>query len=145
MYIKKQNPSLDGFQFIIMSFKFQMEPKRIPVIQILNINNNHWITISTIIGVPTSTVKVHGSNHGQLPHHEQKLVADMLQSCQPDIVIHYIDVQKQANTSYCGLFSSNCTNFWSRSCHDISDHTATHHRNLFIVFAISLHDTMFLL
>ena len=42
---------------------------------------------------------------GQLPHHEQKLVADILQSCQPDIVIHYIDVQKQANTSDCGLFS----------------------------------------
>ena len=48
---------------------------------------------------------MHDSNHGQLPHHEQKLVADILQSCQPDIVIHYIDVQKQANTSDCGLFS----------------------------------------
>ena len=78
-----------------------MEPKRTPFIQILNINNNHWITISTI-GVPPSTVKVYDSNHGQLPRHEQKLV---LQSCQPDIVIHYIDVQKQANTSDCGLFS----------------------------------------
>ena len=41
------------------------------------------------------TVKVHDSNHGQLPHHEQKLVADVFQSCQPDIVIRYIDVQKQ--------------------------------------------------
>ena len=70
----------------------------------LNIHNNHWITISTI-GVPPSTVKVYDSNHGKLPHHEQKLVADILQSCQPDIVIHYIDVQKQANASDCGLFS----------------------------------------
>ena len=81
-----------------------MEPKRTPFIQILNINNNHWITISTI-GVPPSTVKVYDSSHGQLPRHEQKLVADIFQSCQPDIVIHYIDVQKQANTSDCGLFS----------------------------------------
>ena len=32
-------------------------------------------------------------------------MADFLQSCQPDIDIHYIDVQKQANTSDCGLFS----------------------------------------
>ena len=32
-------------------------------------------------------------------------MADILQSCQPDIVIHYTDVQKQANTSDCGLFS----------------------------------------
>ena len=81
-----------------------MVPKRTPFIQILNIINNHWITISTI-GVPPSTVKVYDSNHGKLPHHEQKLVADILQSCQPDIVIHYIDVQKQANTSDCSLFS----------------------------------------
>ena len=81
-----------------------MEPRRTPFIQILNINNNHWITISTN-GVPPSTVKVYDSNHGQLPRHEQKLVADIMQSCQPDIVIHYIDVQKQANTSDCGLFS----------------------------------------
>ena len=85
MYIKKQNPFIDGFQFIIQSFKFQMEPRRTPFIQILNINNSHWITIS-INGVPPSTVKVHDSNHGKLPHHEQKLVADILQSCQPDIV-----------------------------------------------------------
>ena len=102
--LKKQNPSIDGFQSTILSFKFQMEPKRTPFIQILNIHNNHWITISTI-GVPPSTVKVYDSNHGKLPHHEQKLVADILQSCQPDIVIHYIDVQKQANASDCGLFS----------------------------------------
>ena len=99
MYLTKQNPFIDGFQFITQPFKFQMEPRRAPFIQILNTNNSHWITISTIIGVPPSTVKVHDSNHG---HHEQTLVADFLQSCQPDIVIHYIDVQKQANTSDCG-------------------------------------------
>ena len=74
--LKKQNPSIDGFQSTILSFKFQMESKRTPFIQILNINNNHWITKSTI-GVPPSTVKVYDSNHGQLPHHEQKLVADI--------------------------------------------------------------------
>ena len=96
--LKKQNPSVEGFQSTILSFKFQMEPKKTPFIQILNINNNHWITISTIGVLLPSTVKVYDSSHGQLPHHEQKLVADSLQSCQPDIVIHYIDVQKQANT-----------------------------------------------
>ena len=48
---------------------------------------------------------MYDSNHGQLPHREQKLVVDILQSCQPDIVIHYIDVQKHANTSDCGLLS----------------------------------------
>ena len=76
MLFKKQNPSIDGFQSTILSFKFQMQPKRTPFIQILNINKNHWITISTI-GVPPSTVKVYDTNHGQLPHHEQKLVADI--------------------------------------------------------------------
>ena len=83
-----------------------MEPRRTPFIQILNINNSHWITISSI-GVPPSTVKVHDSNHGHLPHHEKKLEADIMQSCQvePDIVTHYIDDQKQANTCACGLFS----------------------------------------
>ena len=44
-----------GFQSTILSFKFQMKPKRTPFIQILNINNNHWITISTI-GVPCQSV-----------------------------------------------------------------------------------------
>ena len=37
--LKKHNPSIDGF---LLSFKFQMEPKRTPFIQILNINNNRW-------------------------------------------------------------------------------------------------------
>ena len=31
--LKKQNPSIDGFQSIILSFKFQMEPKKTPFIQ----------------------------------------------------------------------------------------------------------------
>ena len=35
--LKKQNPSIDGFQSTILSFKFQMEPRRTPFIQILNI------------------------------------------------------------------------------------------------------------
>ena len=49
-YLLKKKPIylwISVYYSTILSFTFQMKPKRTPFIQILNINNNNWITIST--------------------------------------------------------------------------------------------------
>lgn len=72
--------------------------------QVLNLNDNHCIPISTI-GCQPSTINVYDSLHGYLPQHAQKLVADIMMSPDRAIEVRYIDVQWQSGMSDCGLFA----------------------------------------
>ena len=78
--LKQQNCNIDGFQNTMLASKLQMEPKRVPFIQILNTSAMHWITISTI-DVPLSTIRVYDSNHGQLYHRMHRSLLQI--SCNP--------------------------------------------------------------
>ena len=61
-------------------------------VQVLNVNRNHWIIISTI-NCPPSTVSVYDSFHLPLLSRVKKLAADLMQSPNKAITIQYCDVQ----------------------------------------------------
>ena len=69
-------------------------------VQILNVNRNHWIVISTV-NCPAPTVDVHDSFDLSLSSCLKKLVADLLQSPSEEITIRYCDVQWQSGGSDC--------------------------------------------
>ena len=73
--LKQQHPKVGGLQSTTLSEKFTMEPQPGKFVQVMLINGNHWITISTI-GCQKSSINVFDSLHGHLPQHAQKLVAD---------------------------------------------------------------------
>ena len=82
-----------------------MEPQAGEFVQVVNVSNSHWITISTIGCEESSTVNVYDSLHGTLSSRSQRLVADIVQSREHAIKVQYIDVQWQSGASDCGLFA----------------------------------------
>ena len=102
--LSQQYPHISGFQSVVLSEKFAFVPQPDEFIQILNLNNNHWIVISTI-GCPAATVNVYDSLHCTLPSRAQRVVADILQCQSTHITVRYPDVQWQSNSHDCGLFA----------------------------------------
>ena len=72
--------------------------------QVLNLNGNHWIVVSTI-GCPPAAVNVYDSLHGTVSAVAKCLVADMLQTKSSELTLQYVDVQWQSNACDCGLFA----------------------------------------
>ena len=54
-----------------------MEPQAGEFVQILNVGECHWVTISTI-RCPASTIKVYDSLHMKISSQTKKLIADLL-------------------------------------------------------------------
>lgn len=105
LLLKNQHPNIGGFQSTLLANILAMDPQgNREFVQILNVQNNHWILISTV-GCPPSTINVYDSMHLSLSPRLKKLVADLMQSPSEKIVIRYRDVQWQSGGSDCGLFA----------------------------------------
>ena len=102
--LKKQHPHIGGLQSVVLGEKLAFTLQTEEFVQVLNINNNHWIVISTI-GCKQATVNVYDSLHGRLPSHAKCVIADLLRSQEAEITINYMDVQWQSNGYDCGLFA----------------------------------------
>jgi hypothetical protein len=102
--LKQKHPAVGGLQSRSFGQKFAMEPQVGGFVQVLNVSNNHWITISTI-GCEAFAGKVCDSLHGYLPSRTPRLVADLMQSQDRAIKVQYCDVQWQSGGSDCGLFA----------------------------------------
>ena len=70
-------------------------------IQCLHINENHWITVSTV-GCPPATIKVYDTMHGTLSTASKVIVADMMHVNDKYITVEYVNVQRQKGSSSCG-------------------------------------------
>ena len=102
--LKAQYPHINGLQSVILTEKYALIPQPDEFLQILNVNGNHWILLSTI-GCPPATINVYDSLHGNLPPPAQRVVADLLQCKEANITIRYMDVQWRSNGYDCGLFA----------------------------------------
>ena len=104
--LKKQHPHINGLQSVVLADKLAFTPQTEEFVQVMNINGNHWIVISTV-GCKPATINVYDSLHGRLPSHAKIVIADLLRSQEAhhEIAINYMDVQWQSNGSDCGLFA----------------------------------------
>ena len=75
--ILKQQFTIRGLQAPMLGEELRMEVQPGEFLQIMCVNGNHWICVSTI-GCPSSTIHVYDSMHGSLHTHTQKLVADLM-------------------------------------------------------------------
>ena len=77
-------------------------------IQILNINGNHWLTISNC-GCPKDTAVIYDSlNNSGIESYNNKLlrqISYMLMPRSKQMTLLCADIQKQVGTSDCGLFA----------------------------------------
>ena len=98
--LQEKFPHIGGLQSVVLAEKFALIPQTGEFLQVLNVNNNHWVLLSTI-GCPPATVNVYDSLHSTLSSTAQRVVADILQSPAAHITLRYIDVQWQSNTYDC--------------------------------------------
>ena len=82
-----------------------MEIQKGGFVQVLNIHESHWITVSTM-SCQQSTIKEYDSFHGCLPEDTKKLIADVMQLPSSSIEVQYIYMQTQNGKSDCGLMFS---------------------------------------
>ena len=73
-------------------------------IQILNLANNHWITVSTVGCVP-GVVNVYDSLQLGLSTSVKRTIANLLHTNKPTIVVQQARMQLQSGGSDCGLFA----------------------------------------
>ena len=102
--LKIQHPHIGGFQSTLLAENLSMEPQASEFIQVLNVNNGHWLTVSNI-GCTSSSIKVYDSLGGRLPRTTKKVIADILQCQKRSITIIYEDVQQQAGSNDCGCYA----------------------------------------
>ena len=73
-------------------------------VQVMHINNNHWITISTLNCLP-GTMQVFDSLGGRVTMGTKVQIATIIQCPLPELTFEVKDTEKQANGSDCGLFA----------------------------------------
>ena len=103
--LQQGSPEMSGFQNVLLqcinSYVIQRDRE---FVQILQVNDNHWITISTVRCDPRH-VKVYDTKHTELPLSTKSIIADMLQTKVKFISIEYVNVQLQEGSSDCGLLA----------------------------------------
>ena len=93
--VLKQQFTIRGLQAPVLGEELRMEVQLGEFLQILCVNSNYWICVSTI-DCPSSTIHVDDSMHGRLHTRTQKLVADLMQSKDRGIEVHNRNVQRQS-------------------------------------------------
>ena len=102
--LHQQHPEIGSLQPTVLATQFAMEPQGGEFVQIVNIGQSHWITLSTV-GCQPGHINVYDSLHMGLSSTVKKLIADLLQWKGNDITFNYCDVQWQVGGDDCGIFA----------------------------------------
>ena len=100
--LKKISTSIQGFQRPTLGPVHQFDIMTRPFIQIVNINNNHWVCFSSI-NSPPGYVDVYDSLSTPLTQELLQLASDLTGPAFKGV--RFIPVQQQKNASDCGVFS----------------------------------------
>ena len=105
-YSEEQN-LLQGFQNTLLGQKCLfsvLATDRRPFVQILHINNNHWITV-TDVGREPGNVCIYDSMHKYITLHCKKQICSFLKPKQKVLNFCFVNMQSQTDSSSCGLFA----------------------------------------
>ena len=99
--------SLQGFQNTLLGqgylFRVLATDGR-PFVQILHINNNHWVTV-TDVGCEPGHVYIYDSMHQYITLNCKKQICSFLKPRQKVLKFCFVNMQSQTDSSSCGLFA----------------------------------------
>ena len=102
--LKDAYPHIGGLQPTILGMTLAFEVQRGEFLQVLHINDNHWITASNI-GCPVATIDLFDSMQcTKLSFRPKAQIAALLFTDQPEITVCFQPVQLQQGTNDCGFF-----------------------------------------
>lgn len=103
--LKKSHPNIGGLQSTMLGETLTYSIERGKFVQILHINNNHWITISNIFS-KNGGINVYNSVPSKdLPDKAKKQIAALIHSPDTHYVLEFERMQRQRGASDCGLFA----------------------------------------
>ena len=102
--LNQQYPACEGLEDTCLSHQAQFSVQGGELLQIFNVNGNHWVLFSTIGCVP-GKVKVFDSLYRHLHVETCSAIAGLLCSPLEEIQVEMPRTQRQTNGSDCGLFA----------------------------------------
>ncbi|XP_066541799.1 uncharacterized protein [Hoplias malabaricus] len=107
-YMAQKYDDTDGFQSCLLFSALHRgsivgTPVK-PFVQVLNINDNHWITASNIFCQPNE-VCIYDSLNSGINNNTKQMLSWMIRPSAPDFIIRKPTVQIQQSGSNCGLFA----------------------------------------
>ena len=105
LLLKHQFPKIRSLEDTLRQ---QIAPlKSIPPgsLQILLVNSNHWITVSTIKADGTD-ITVYDSKYSHLHCDTKRLLSQLVHTCKKSFTVRMANVNKQAGDNDCGLFAA---------------------------------------
>ena len=99
--------NLQGFQDTLLGCGYHfkcLDPTGGSFVQILHVNNNHWVT-ATDIGCEPGIVKIYDSKYNYMTLDTKKQICSFLKPKQQVLHFHFVSMQAQPDSSSCGLFA----------------------------------------
>ena len=104
MLMLQQFPDMSGLEPPTLAQVMAFQVHRKDFIQILNVRNSHWCTISNV-GCEEGIINVYDSMYSSVSTDTMRVIASLMFSSAPKLVIRMMDVMKQTNSSDCGVLS----------------------------------------
>ncbi len=105
--ISRQFPAVKGFHSVLA---FESKPPKVEkrlkgFVQILNAEGSHWVVV-TNIGCEQNKIKVYDSLYRELSANDKMILAALLNTTFPNMIIEWPRMQRQEGLSDCALFAT---------------------------------------
>ena len=100
----QQYPHMSGLQTPLLQQNLSFQVHTREFVQIICVRNSHWVTISNV-GCVEGQVNVYDSMYSSVPESTVRVIASLLFTSAPQLVIRMMDVGRQPNGSDCGVLA----------------------------------------
>eukprot|EP00731_Ephydatia_muelleri_P009172 Em0004g1510a len=102
--VKHCQYGISGLQATTLGYHLTFDIMRKDFVQILHNGEDHWLTISTL-GLPSGHVNIYDSLYQTCTDHAIDQMCSIIFTPNNAVYLHFTDVDKQTNSSDCGLYA----------------------------------------
>ena len=102
--MQQQFPAVSGLQHIALQETLSFDVHRSSFVQIVNVDNVHWITVSNV-GCEQGTVNVYDSSFSSVYESTVNVIASLVLHPGPELKVRLMNVAKQATSGDCGVLA----------------------------------------
>ena len=102
--MQQQFPAMSGLQHCALQETLSFDVHRSPFVQIVNVENVHWVTVSNV-GCEKGTVNVYDSSFSSVYESTINVIASMVFHPGPELKVRLMNVAKQATSGDCGVLA----------------------------------------
>ena len=105
LLILQQFPHMSGLQTPILQTVSAFQVHRGEFVQIINVGNSHWCTVSNIGCDKDGVVNVYDTLYPSVSNDTIRIIASLIYSDASKLVVQMMDIERQSNGSDCGVLA----------------------------------------